>query len=242
LMSKATPPPPPYPDVVNPPSSEQPNKDHPEDEDDDEGLDDDVDHPATEEDEELVDEPPKIAEVPEREELRDPVVKAAVDEADKARSEFQDAEQKYKDMEQELNQLETMVNGDFGDDSEYATMRGECFEFTDREYAYKMCPFDKCSQRPKDGGSETSLGRWGKWNGPESNKYARMKFEAGTGCWNGPARTTTVVIHCGLENRLTGASEPSRCEYQFEFTTPAACTPGSIPSSTASTTSSHDEL
>ena len=48
--------------------------------------------------------------------------------------------------------------------------QGTCFEYTDNEYVYKMCPFDMCSQRGKHGGSETRLGSWGEWTGPETNR------------------------------------------------------------------------
>ena len=29
---------------------------------------------------------------------------------------------------------------------------------------------------------------------------------------------------CGTRNEVFGASEPNRCEYEFKFRTPAACT------------------
>ncbi|XP_022646223.1 glucosidase 2 subunit beta-like [Varroa destructor] len=163
-----------------------------------------------------------------KQEERDPAVKAAVDAADKARAEYHDAEQRYKDMEQELEKYEQIMNGDFGDESEFVPLRGECFELTEKEYIYKLCPFDRCSQRPKDGGSETALGRYAHWDQRDGNKYAAMKFEGGTGCWNGPSRSTVVIMQCGLSNQLVSASEPSRCEYQFEFSTPAACTTGML--------------
>lgn len=43
---------------------------------------------------------------------------------------------------------------------------------------------------------------WGTWSGPENNKYLVMKYEHGTGCWQGPNRSTTVsggvfhYLHC----------------------------------------------
>jgi len=46
-----------------------------------------------------------------------------------------------------------------------------------------------------------------------------------------------VNMKCGLENRVTGASEPSRCEYAFDFETPARCTEPPTQSDDA-----HDEL
>lgn len=33
---------------------------------------------------------------------------------------------------------------------------------------------------------------WGSWAGPEDDKYSVMKYEQGTGCWQGPNRSTTV--------------------------------------------------
>ncbi|OQR68956.1 glucosidase 2 subunit beta-like [Tropilaelaps mercedesae] len=159
-------------------------------------------------------------------EERDPVVKSAVDAADKARSEYHQAERRYKDLEMELEKYEQISTGDFGDESEFAPLRGECFEMMEKEYVYKVCPFDRCSQRPKDGGAETALGRWARWEQRDGNRYATMKFEGGVGCWNGPARSAVVIMQCGLSNHLVSASEPSRCEYQFEFATPAACLAG----------------
>lgn len=65
--------------------------------------------------------------------------------------------------------------------------------------------------------------QWGRWSGPDGNKYERMRLENGVQCWNGPSRSVDVVMRCGLQNALVGASEPARCEYQFDFETPALC-------------------
>ena len=98
------------------------------------------------------------------------------------------------------------------------------------------CPFDKVVQRPKDGGSDTGLGKWGTWE----NNYGAMLFNDGARCWNGPARSTKVLLQCGAENELGSATEPSRCEYQMIFHTPAVCT--QPPQNITAHLGLHDEL
>lgn len=96
-----------------------------------------------------------------------------------------------------------------------------------------------------------------------------MKYEQGTGCWQGPNRSTTVSackagelgrgdpglaqpnplehpsphpqvrLLCGKETMVTSTTEPSRCEYLMELMTPAACPE---PPPEAPTEDDHDEL
>lgn len=93
-----------------------------------------------------------------------------------------------------------------------------------------------------------------------------MKYEQGTGCWQGPNRSTTVSadpgqgcgdpglsspahlllrsnlqvrLLCGKETVVTSTTEPSRCEYLMELMTPAACPE---PPPEAPSDGDHDEL
>ncbi|XP_050023648.1 glucosidase 2 subunit beta-like isoform X1 [Dermacentor andersoni] len=219
-----------------------------EEEDDDEELPDDNGDEGEDEDDEV--EPPKFP--PKEDEdvstdtstadttEYDEETKALMEAAKKARDEFTEADTKVRNLESEIRKLEQSLDTDYGPDDAYAALREQCFEFTDREYTYKLCPFDQASQAPKAGGGETSLGRWGSWNGPDDSKYSQMKYDGGATCWNGPARSVVVDLHCGLENQLTSASEPNRCEYHFDFSSPAACTP--VPTDTPTESHVHEEL
>merc|ERR1712136_576590 len=131
-----------------------------------------------------------------------------------------DVDSRFRDMEREVHDLEKIVALDLGRAFEFAPLHGKCLEFTDREYTYKLCPYDRVSQRNKNGGGETSLGSFTGW---EDDRRVVMKYENGQGCWNGPSRSAKVYLSCGLEDQLTAVSEPSRCEYEYRMTTPAVC-------------------
>lgn len=166
---------------------------------------------------------------------------ALIDAADKAREALRERESRKRDVDREVGDLNKYLDTNMGEAMEFAPLYDNCYEFTDREYTYKMCAFNKVTQRPKSGGRETSLGTWVSWNGPNANPYSSMLFENGEGCWNGPKRSTKVSISCGLEEELISASEPNRCEYAMEFVTPAAChlPPSGTPSAA---TRGHQEL
>ncbi|XP_053152487.1 glucosidase 2 subunit beta isoform X2 [Hemicordylus capensis] len=153
----------------------------------------------------------------------DEATQALIDAAQKAREQFEEVEKSLKEMEESIRSLEKEISFDFGPHGEFSYLYGQCYELTTNEYIYRLCPFNRVSQKPKHGGSETSLGTWGSWAGPDDHKFSVMKYEHGTGCWQGPNRSTTVKLSCGKETVVTVTTEPSRCEYMMEFVTPAAC-------------------
>lgn len=85
----------------------------------------------------------------------DQETKQLIEQANEARNQFSQAERELRDLEIEQKKLEENLDKDYGPNEEYAPLHGECFDFEDREYVYKVCPFDRASQQPKSGGSET---------------------------------------------------------------------------------------
>ncbi|XP_008208849.1 glucosidase 2 subunit beta [Nasonia vitripennis] len=167
----------------------------------------------------------------------DEETQAIIDEATQAREKFQEAERAVHDLQNEIRKIEERVERDYGPEEEFAALDGECFEFTDLEYVYSLCPFGKATQRSKSGGSEVNLGFWNDWiGGEDSSRYTKAKYDRGLTCWNGPARSTIVTLKCGEENQLLSVTEPNRCEYAMEFQSPAVCNPNN------ESVDVHDEL
>lgn len=127
-----------------------------------------------------------------------------------------------REKEDAIKRLEDELNSDFGPSQVFLPLKGKCFAFTDHEYTYNLCPFDRASQE-STAGMQTELGRWSGWAGTSDNPHSKQKYEGGIQCWNGPARSAVVNIECGVEDKVTSVTEPAKCEYVYNFITPAAC-------------------
>ncbi|KAF8632015.1 hypothetical protein AX17_004958 [Amanita inopinata Kibby_2008] len=119
----------------------------------------------------------------------------------------------------------------FGVEGEWKKLDGTCLETTSGEYTYEVCLFGEARQKPMNGGSTNSLGRFESWNPSaivrpgEPAYYQKQMYKHGARCWNGPDRSVVLVLSCGTENTLTSVVELEKCEYQFTGTSPAVCFP-----------------
>ncbi|CAN0020376.1 unnamed protein product, partial [Bubo scandiacus] len=116
----------------------------------------------------------------------DAATQALIDAAQQAREELEEAERALKEAEESIRALEQELAFDFGPQGEFSYLYSQCYELGTSEYIYRLCPFKRVSQKPKHGGAETNLGTWGAWAGPEHDRFSAMKYEHGTGCWQGP--------------------------------------------------------
>ncbi|OCH95878.1 endoplasmic reticulum protein [Obba rivulosa] len=119
----------------------------------------------------------------------------------------------------------------YGLEGEWKKLHGTCIDKDTGDYTYEVCFFEEAKQKPNKGGASHSLGRFSSWNDADgvtlgsTEYYSRMYYTRGTKCWNGPHRSATLLVSCGVENALLSVAEPEKCEYHFKITSPAACLP-----------------
>jgi protein kinase C substrate 80K-H len=138
-----------------------------------------------------------------------------IEEAQAAKQKRDEVDSNIRSMESDIESTRKKLELDVGPNGEFADMIEKCFEYEDREYIYKLCPYDRTVQKSKSSQQETTIGNWKSWNEEDpspSKRYMRMRFDNGLACWNGPSRNTNVIISCGVENKVVAVSEPNRCE------------------------------
>mmetsp|Transcript_37824 Transcript_37824/g.59788 ORF Transcript_37824/g.59788 Transcript_37824/m.59788 type:complete len:306 (-) Transcript_37824:106-1023(-) len=136
------------------------------------------------------------------------------DSAESARKAAQECSRNVNDLHKKIDDLKSEADFDFGEEEEYFELFGKCFDTRADKYKYTFCPFKNAKQ------DSTGLGDFvsESW---ETDKSV-MKFERGRYCMD-KDRTASVYFECGKENEIIKVSEPERCEYNFYFRTPAAC-------------------
>ncbi|KAJ3426288.1 glucosidase 2 subunit beta [Anaeramoeba flamelloides] len=146
----------------------------------------------------------------------------------------------------EKEKFEKIGDLDLGIDNEFYYLFDNCIEYKENKYTYEVCPFDKVTQ--KENGNTYKLGNFKQWGGltnqesdsdndnenenedenenekknTKANKE-QMEFTGGDKCWNGPNRSTTVLLKCGLKNEIKNVQEVSICKYQMTLLTPIVC-------------------
>jgi protein kinase C substrate 80K-H len=156
-------------------------------------------------------------------------VQEAKKRVDSARKDLEKA-QKDRDGHQED------LGKDWGVDDVFRALKGQCVSTEAGEYTYEVCFMEKTTQKPKKGGGNTNMGNFvslekvfvdedvaADGRGLGSGERIAMKHDNGQHCWNGPNRSTTVILACSEQNELWKVMEEAKCVYRMEVGTPAVC-------------------
>lgn len=155
----------------------------------------------------------------------------------------QDAKNRYDSAKKDLDNLRNDqkthtedLQKDFGPDDVFRALKGQCISTDSGEYTYELCFLEKTTQKPKKGGGHTNMGNFVRMErvvvdedvspsgkGLGSGERIAMKHENGQHCWNGPNRSTTVILACSENNEVWKIMEEEKCVYRMEVGTPAVC-------------------
>ncbi|KAF1987077.1 hypothetical protein K402DRAFT_62765 [Aulographum hederae CBS 113979] len=136
----------------------------------------------------------------------------------------------------ELTKHEEDLQKDYGPDEIFRALKGRCVEQDSGEYTYELCWLDRTTQKPKKGGAHTGMGNFARiekvvvddelpadGKGLGSGERIALKYENGQHCWNGPSRSTLVVLACAEKDEVWKVVEEEKCVYRMEVGTPAVC-------------------
>lgn len=153
-----------------------------------------------------------------------------------ARARLKSAQDDLKKSRDELTSHETDLATDFGPDDVFRALKGRCARHDSGEYTYEVCFWDKTKQIPRKGGGHTTMGQFkslekvivddelpADGRGLGSGERWAMRYENGQHCWNGPNRSTLVVLACAEKDEVWKTVEEEKCVYRMEVGTPAVC-------------------
>lgn len=130
----------------------------------------------------------------------------------------------------------------YGPDDAFRALKDTCVSKDAGEYTYELCWLKEVTQISKKGGTRNNMGRFDSFDslyvdedvsadgkGLGVGERVTMKFDNGAHCWQGPDRSTTVVLGCAENEEIWKIMEEEKCVYRIEAGTPAVCTASGTP-------------
>ncbi|KAJ5204182.1 uncharacterized protein N7498_005061 [Penicillium cinerascens] len=154
-----------------------------------------------------------------------------------ARNALKSGEDELKDLKNKLRDQTADLEKDYGHGGIFRALKGQCISQDAGEYTYEHCFLESTKQNQRKGGGFMSMGKFvriGSTTVEETNEAGEiisvekvaLEYERGQSCWNGPSRSTKVVLECGEENEILKTAEDEKCVYSMLVTTPAVCAGG----------------
>ena len=160
-------------------------------------------------------------------------------ELETARSALRAAQETLQTSQSQLNTHTADLTKDYGTDDVFRALKGKCVEKDSGEYTYELCWMEKTKQKSKKNGQQTGMGDFVGFDvvevddevpadgkGVGSGRRVALKYENGQHCWNGPNRSTMVVLACAETDEVWKVTEEEKCVYRMEVGTPAVCEAG----------------
>ncbi|KAL8701014.1 MAG: hypothetical protein Q9224_000692, partial [Gallowayella concinna] len=156
-----------------------------------------------------------------------------------ARNALKVAQESESSLREELSEHKDDLAKGYGADDIFRALKGQCISKDSGEYNYELCWLERTTQKSKKGGSHTGMGNFARIDsitvdddlppdgkGLGSGVRVALRYENGQHCWNGPNRSTLVVLACAEQDEIWKITEEEKCVYRMEVGTPAVCEVG----------------
>lgn len=153
-----------------------------------------------------------------------------------ARNRLKSAQDEVNGSRKSMEEHQSDLGKDYGPDDVFRALKGQCISTDSGEYTYELCFMERTTQKPKKGGGHTNMGSFVRIDtihvdeevtadgkGLGTGDRIAMRHENGQHCWNGPNRSTTVILACAEKNEIWKIFEEEKCVYRMEVGTPAVC-------------------
>ncbi|KAJ5612839.1 Glucosidase 2 subunit beta [Penicillium lagena] len=161
-----------------------------------------------------------------------------------AKNALKSGEDSLRDLKNKVRDHRADLEKDYGTASIFRALKGVCIQQDAGEYTYEHCFLENTKQNQRKGGSSMNMGKFvkiGTTSVEEVNEAGEMvsvekvslEYANGQHCWNGPNRSTNVILECGEENAILKTMEDEKCVYSMIVTTPAVCAGGEAEGDTA---------
>jgi protein kinase C substrate 80K-H len=153
-----------------------------------------------------------------------------------ARTQLDSAQKTLTSAQNDLNNARSDLTKDYGADDVFRALKDKCITQDSGEYTYELCFLGATKQKPKKGGGDTTMGHFvgiasehvdadidAEGKGLGVGERVVLRYENGQHCWNGPARSTVVVLGCSAHEEIWRVSESEKCVYRMEVGTAAVC-------------------
>ena len=155
-----------------------------------------------------------------------------------ARNQHGSAKTSLTNIQNDLNNARSDLDKDYGPEDVFRALKDKCITKDSGEYTYELCFLGSTKQKPKKGGADTTMGHFlritsehvdsdvdADGKGLGVGERVVLRYENGQHCWNGPARSTVVVLGCSAQEEIWRVSESEKCVYRMEVGTAAVCEP-----------------
>jgi protein kinase C substrate 80K-H len=151
-----------------------------------------------------------------------------------ARERLEAEEGTLMNTQSKLGEYKEDLSKDFGKDDVFRALKDTCISKDSGEYTYELCWMDQTKQKSKKGGGVTNMGNY---EGVTTvtvdetsaeglvvpREKVALEFSNGHTCWNGPPRSTKVILECGAVDEILKITEDEKCVYSMQVITPAVC-------------------